>query len=122
VSIGLVAGDGGALTWPLNMGLQRAKEWLLLGGRMTAAQALDYGLANRVVPDGESVPGARALALRLAKLPAQAVRETRRALNQPLLARVDAALDDLLGTETASFDEPEFQHTLAKLRKRQSQG
>ncbi len=121
VSIGLVAGDGGALTWPLNMGLQRAKEWLLLGGRMTAAQALEYGLANRVVPDGESVTEARALALRLAKLPPQALRETRRVLNQPLLARAEQALDDLLDQETASFDEPDFQNTLAKLRKRQAQ-
>jgi enoyl-CoA hydratase len=118
VSIGLVAGDGGALTWPLNMGLQRAKEWLLLGGRMTAAQALDYGLANRVVPDGESVRAARDLALRLAGLPPQAVRETRRVLNQPLIARADAALEDLLGAETASFDEPAFQQVLSRLLKR----
>jgi enoyl-CoA hydratase len=118
VSLGLVAGDGGALTWPLNMGLQRVKEWLLLGGRMSAQQALEYGLANRVVPAGESVTEARALAKRLAKLPPQALRETRRVLNQPLVARVDAALDDVLAAETASFDEPAFQRTLEKMRSR----
>jgi enoyl-CoA hydratase len=120
VSIGLVAGDGGVLTWPLSMGLQRSKEWLLLGGRISAAQALSYGLANRVVPDGEAVREARALALRLAGLPPQALRETRRVLNQPLIARADAALADLLAAESASFDEPAFQETLARLRKRQS--
>jgi enoyl-CoA hydratase len=120
VSIGLVAGDGGALTWPLSMGLQRSKEWLLLGGRISAAQALSYGLANRVVPDGEAVREACALALRLAGLPPQALRETRRVLNQPLVARADAALADLLAAESASFDEPAFQETLARLRKRQS--
>jgi enoyl-CoA hydratase len=120
VSIGLVAGDGGALTWPLSMGLQRSKEWLLLGGRIPAEQALGYGLANRVVPDGEALREARALALRLAGLPPQALRETRRVLNQPLIARADAALDGLLAAETASFDEPAFQQTLARLRKRQS--
>jgi enoyl-CoA hydratase len=119
VSLGLVAGDGGALTWPQNMGLQRTKEWLLLGGRMTAQQALEFGLANRVVPTAEVVTEARTLATRLAKLPPQSLRETRRVLGQPLVARIDAALDDILTAETASFDEPAFQQRLASMRARQ---
>ncbi len=118
VALGLVAGDGGILTWPLNMGLQRTKEWLLLGGRMSAQQALDHGLANRVVPQDEVVPQARKLAARLAGLPPQSLRETRRALNQPLVARIEAALDDVLAAETASFDEPAFQQNLAAMRAR----
>jgi enoyl-CoA hydratase len=115
VALGLAAGDGGAITWPLNMGLQRVKEWLLLGGRISAAQALQFGLANRVVPDGQAVPEAQKLARRLAALPPQALRETRRVLNQPLAARVDAALDDILAAETRSFDEPAFRAGLARL-------
>ena len=118
VSLGLVAGDGGALTWPLNMGLQRTKEWLLLGGRMTAQQALEYGLANRVVPGDEVVGTARELARKLAKLPPQALRETRRVLNQPLVARVEESLDDVLDVETASFDEPAFRQRLQKMLSR----
>ena len=109
VALGLAAGDGGAITWPLNMGLQRVKEWLLLGGRMSAEQALQFGLANRVVPDGQAVPEASKLARRLANLPPQALRETRRVLNQPLVARIDEALGDILDAETRSFDEPAFQ-------------
>jgi hypothetical protein len=35
-----------------------------------------------------------------------------------LIARADAALEDLLGAETASFDEPAFQHVLSRLLKR----
>jgi enoyl-CoA hydratase len=120
VAIGLVAGDGGGLTWPLNMGLQRAKEWLLLGGRMSAEQAFQFGLANRVVPPGEAVPEARALARRLAALPPQALRETRRVLNQPLVARVDGALADILAAETASFDEAAFRRSLTRLLERRS--
>jgi enoyl-CoA hydratase len=115
VALGLVAGDGGALTWPLNMGLQRAKEWLLLGGRISARQALEFGLANRVVPAGEVVEEARKLARKLAALPPQALRETRRVLNQPLVARLDAALEDVLAAETTSFDEPAFQQSLAAM-------
>ena len=113
VSLGLVAGDGGALTWPLNMGLQRSKEWLLLGGRISAEQALQYGLANRVVDPADTVAEARALATRLAALPPQSVRETRRVLNQPLVARIDSALDGLLAAETASFEEDAFRSNLA---------
>lgn len=118
VAIGLAAGDGGAITWPLNMGLQRVKEWLLLGGRISAEQALQFGLANRVVPDGQAVPEAGKLARRLANLPPQALRETRRVLNQPLAARIEAALDDILDAETRSFDEPAFRAGLARLRER----
>ena len=119
VALGLVAGDGGAITWPLNMGLQRVKEWLLLGGRISSAQALEFGLANRVVPDGQAVPEARKLAQRLANLPPQAVRETRRILNQPLAARVETALDDIMDAESKSFDEPAFREGLARLLARQ---
>jgi enoyl-CoA hydratase len=119
VALGLVAGDGGAITWPLNMGLQRVKEWLLLGGRISSAQALQFGLANRVVPDGQAVPEAQKLARRLAALPPQALRETRRVLNQPLAARVNAALDDIMAAETRSFDEPAFRAGLARLLEHQ---
>jgi enoyl-CoA hydratase len=49
VSIGLTAGDGGALLWPYMMSLIRAKEYIYTGARIPAAQAVDLGLANRVV-------------------------------------------------------------------------
>jgi len=119
VALGLVAGDGGALTWPLMMGLQRSKEWLLLGGRIDAQQAYQWGLANRVVPKGEALDEARKLATRLAALPPQALRETRRALNQPLIDRVDATLEHLVTTESASFDEDAFRTNLARALERQ---
>jgi enoyl-CoA hydratase len=120
VALGLVAGDGGAITWPLLMGLQRVKEWILLGGQISSAQALEWGLTNRVVPQGEAVTEARALAARLAKLPPQALAQTRRVLNQPLIARIDDALDDVLDAETRSFDEPAFQRNLERMLARQA--
>jgi enoyl-CoA hydratase len=118
VALGLVAGDGGVLTWPLNMGLQRAKEFLLLGSRIPARQAFDLGLANRVTGAGESVAEATKLAGKLANLPPQSLRETRRFLNQPLIARLDEALDDLLAAETESFDEEPFRANLKAMRSR----
>jgi enoyl-CoA hydratase len=52
VALGLVAGDGAALTWPLLTSLLRAKEYILLGDRIPAEDALRMGLANRVVATG----------------------------------------------------------------------
>jgi enoyl-CoA hydratase len=118
VAIGLVAGDGAALTWPLQLGYQRAREWVYFGAPMSASQALELGLANRVVPTGTSVQVATELAHRLTKLPAQSLQATRQAINQPLADRLERSLRELLDAETASFDDPDFQARLKKLRAR----
>ncbi|MGH1565275.1 enoyl-CoA hydratase/isomerase family protein [Mumia sp. DW29H23] len=115
VSLGLVAGDGSVMTWPMHMGLQRAKEWILLGGKMSAEEALRLGLANRVVPSGEALPQAVELAKRIAAMPPQSVRRTLHALDKPLRDLIDRNLTDVLADETQSFDEPEFQGNLERL-------
>ena len=84
VLVGLVAGDGGAAVWPLHTSLHRAKEFLLTGDRVDAETAVNIGLANRVVPAAELLDEAIALAGRLAKVPARALQETKRALNMHL--------------------------------------
>jgi enoyl-CoA hydratase len=120
VAIGLVAADGGALTWPLLTSLLRAKEFILLGDRLPAADAQRIGLANRVVPKGESLATAIELAERLAALPPQSVRETKALLNSALRRAVDTLLDGALSAETASFHEPAFQANLARMRNKKS--
>ncbi len=52
LAIGLVAGDGGVVSWPGLVGLQRAKEFIFTGDRIPAQRAYEIGLANRVVPTG----------------------------------------------------------------------
>jgi enoyl-CoA hydratase len=118
VAIGLVAADGGAITWPLLTGLLRAKEFILLGDRLSAAEALALGVANRVVPTGTAVDVAVELAQRLSTLPPQAVVETKRVLNTALRAAVGAALPDAISAETASFDEGRFHENLSRMRRR----
>jgi enoyl-CoA hydratase len=118
VMLGLVAADGGALTWPLLTSLLRAKEFLLLGDRLPAAEALEMGLANRVVPTGTSVEQATALATRLAALPPQSVRETKAALNSTLRSVVATALHPAVAAESESFDEPAFRANLARMLER----
>jgi 2-(1,2-epoxy-1,2-dihydrophenyl)acetyl-CoA isomerase len=77
--IGLVP-DGGA-TWLLShaAGRARAMELMLLGERLPAARALEWGLINRVVPDAEVQQAAMALAQELAAGPTRALGMIRQA-------------------------------------------
>jgi enoyl-CoA hydratase/carnithine racemase len=118
VVLGLVAGDGGAMTWPLLTSLLRAKEYILLGDRVSADDAVQLGVANRVVPTGTSLDEALELGERIAKLPPQSVRETKRLLNAALHRAVETLLDPAIATETESFDEPAFQANLARMLER----
>ena len=107
VSIGLVAADGGAMTWPLIMGLQRAKEKLLTGDRISASEALEYGLASQVVPTEQVLPAALDRAGRLATQPRLALESTRRVLNLPVRRAIDGAIDLAFALEDATFQDPE---------------
>jgi enoyl-CoA hydratase len=103
VNVGLVAGDGGAVSWPLFMSLLKAKEYILLGDRIPAEEAVRLGLANRVVAPEVLMDQAMTLAHRLADQPVQAVRDTKRALNMHLQQAADLVLSFALAAETESF-------------------
>jgi enoyl-CoA hydratase len=103
VSIGLVAGDGGAVTWPSMMSLLKAKEYILLGDRIPATEAARLGLCNRVVPSAEVLEAAKSIAHRFAALPVQALRDTKRALNMHLLSAANNVLSFALAAEYESF-------------------
>jgi enoyl-CoA hydratase len=109
VGVGLTAADGGAPTWPLLMGLLRAKEYLLTSARIPAEQAVAVGLANRTVPDSDLLDAALALAEKLAAAPPQAVQSTKRALNMHLKRAMAGVLEYALQEEYRSFDQPEHQ-------------
>jgi enoyl-CoA hydratase len=81
VNIALVAGDGGAVQWPLFMSILKAKYYLLTGDRIPAKECVEIGLANFAVPAAELLDKAVALAHRLAEKPQQAIEETKRAIN-----------------------------------------
>jgi enoyl-CoA hydratase len=120
VSLGLVAADGGALTWPLLTSLLRAKEFLLLGDRVPAQEAVQLGLANRVVATGTALGVAVGLAERMAALPPQALRETMALLDAAVRSTVGGLLAGAIAAETKSFDEPAFQANLAKMLRRKA--
>ena len=119
VPVGLVAGDGGAITWPLAMSLLSAKEYILLGDKIPAHEAHRLGLANKVVPDGEGFESALAIAHRLAALPPQAVQDTKKAINVHLARAATGLVELCASAEYRSFDTPELKANVAKFMGRQ---
>jgi enoyl-CoA hydratase len=118
VNIGLVAADGGSLTWPLLTSLLRAKEYLLTGKRLTPADAERFGLCNRVVPNDQLMDEAKKVALELAAQPRQALEDTKRILNVHLSRAVYGVIDFALAAESTSFDQPGFAERVAGFNKR----
>jgi enoyl-CoA hydratase/carnithine racemase len=66
-NFGLVAGGGGSQRLPRLIGARRAKELMLLGGWLSAPEALAWGLVNRVVPAGAVGPAVEEMAAALAQ-------------------------------------------------------
>jgi 2-(1,2-epoxy-1,2-dihydrophenyl)acetyl-CoA isomerase len=104
VNIGLMPDGGSTLFVPAAVGKARAFQMALLGERVSAAQALDWGLVNWVHPDDRLLGEAEALASTLAKGPTRSYAGTKRALNQMLYPDLDGQLDL----------EAEIQHELAR--------
>jgi enoyl-CoA hydratase/carnithine racemase len=120
VLVGLVAADGGPVTWPLLTSLQLAKEYALTGDRIPARRAAEIGLANHVCPDGEVLEQALACARRIAELPQRAAEDTKRILNLHLERAVLATLDFALTAEDRSFRSPEMRANLDQLLSRRA--
>jgi 2-(1,2-epoxy-1,2-dihydrophenyl)acetyl-CoA isomerase len=93
VNIGLVPDGGSSLFVPTRVGMARASELSMLGERLPAQRALDWGLINRVVPDELLRDETAALAARLAAGPTRSYAGTKRQLNNWLFARMDEQLE-----------------------------
>jgi enoyl-CoA hydratase/carnithine racemase len=92
--VGLAGADmGSAYLLPRLVGLGRATELLLLGDDIDAATALDYGLAYKVVADGDLLSEASALAGRLAAGPTFAYASTKMLLARELDMDLAGALE-----------------------------
>ncbi len=120
VNMGLVAGDGGAVIWPLLVGPHRAKEYLMSGKLIDASEAERIGLANHVVADDDVVEAARAYARTLADKPQPAVRWTKMLINQAIQQAVNNTLTLGLATEQlSSHTEDQKEAMAAFFEKRQ---
>jgi enoyl-CoA hydratase/carnithine racemase len=99
VNLGISPEFGSSLLLPLAAGYHRAAEKLLLGDPASAEEALDMGLVNRVLPPAEVLPHALRQCARLAQLPPESVRQTKRLLR----AGVREALERTMKDENETF-------------------
>lgn len=89
VRVGLVTGDGGSIMWPLLVGPQRAKEYLMRGKLLTGAKAAEIGLVNHAFPRDQVMAEAFVIAREIAAQPIWAVRWSKAAVNKQLKAQVN---------------------------------
>jgi 2-(1,2-epoxy-1,2-dihydrophenyl)acetyl-CoA isomerase len=93
VNIGLVPDGGSSLFVPTRAGMGRAAEMAMLGERVRARTAMEWGLVNRVTPDEAFDEEVDALAERLATGPTRSYAGTKRQLNAWLFGRMEEQLE-----------------------------
>jgi 2-(1,2-epoxy-1,2-dihydrophenyl)acetyl-CoA isomerase len=93
INIGLVPDGGSTAFLPARVGAARAKEMALLGERVPAQQALDWGLVNRVIPDEEFEDASNKLLAFLAKGPTTAYANAKQLLNRSLYPDLEGQLE-----------------------------
>jgi 2-(1,2-epoxy-1,2-dihydrophenyl)acetyl-CoA isomerase len=104
VNIGLMPDGGSTLFVPAAVGKARAFQMALLGERVPAPTALEWGLINQVHPDDKLMDEANALLDTMAGGPTRSYAASKRALNNMLFPRMQEQLDL----------EAELQHELAR--------
>ena len=100
---GLSLDFGGSWILPRRVGLHRAKELALFGDIVSAADARELGLVNRVLPDGQLDAFVDEWAKRLAAGPPIALALTKRMLNNAMNVTMEEALDDEGAAQTVNF-------------------
>ena len=113
VSVGLVAGDGGCIIWPLLIGLNRAKEMLLTGKLLKAKEAESMGLINYCVSRDDVMPKALEIAHNLANGPAKAIQWTKMSLNKKLRQDVNLILPTSTGFEYLTMATEDHKEAVA---------
>ncbi|MEM9096974.1 MAG: enoyl-CoA hydratase-related protein, partial [Pseudomonadota bacterium] len=91
VNLGLVAENASSLIGPRAMGYQRAFELLAMGEPFSAARAVEAGFVNAVIAPEDLEAHALAVAQKLAGLPQQALRATKRLMKGDIAPVVDAS-------------------------------
>jgi enoyl-CoA hydratase len=119
VNVGIVAGDGGIVSWSQSIGINRAKRYLLTGDMMTGEQAYAFGLVTELVDAPEdALPRARALAEQIKAFPPGGVNGTKRTFAEITRRRAAEAFEFGLKLEMESFTSPDVPVTVEKLRSR----
>ena len=112
VRMAIAAGDGGQVIWPLLMGVNRAKYYLMTGDRIPAEEAERLGLVNFVVEDGELMDRALELADRLAAGPGLAISASKVGVNQLMKLVSNLVLPLTLEAEERTMATEDFREAV----------
>ena len=93
VNIGLMSDGGASALIPAAIGRARAAEMLLLGERLSATDAAQFGLVSKTLPDDQFAAHIESVAKRTSAAPRRALQLTKAALNAATLDRIDSALE-----------------------------
>jgi 2-(1,2-epoxy-1,2-dihydrophenyl)acetyl-CoA isomerase len=116
VRLGVIPGTGGAYLTPSTIGPTRAAEMLLTGRLVDAPTALEYGIVNRVVPPGELMEAAHALAAEILEHPRAGVIANKRALVQAQEAALEDALLHAAKVQGERFTSDEFRAAVRRAK------
>ena len=110
--------DGGTVRLPRLIGAGRAADLILTGRPVSAGEALSMGLVDRVVPPGSALTAAQALALSLADLPQDCLRNDLRSLRAQEGLAVSSAMSEEFRLGLASLASPQLADGVARFRSR----
>ena len=109
---GIIPGGGGTQRLPRMIGTARALELILEGAPVTAAEALELGIVNRLVPASRLLAETQATAARLAARSPHAVAAVKRCVyvetDRPLRRGLDRELAEFLSTGTTRYTRRAF--------------
>jgi enoyl-CoA hydratase len=115
--LGVVAGDHAAILWPLLCGMAKAKYYLLTSEFIDGREAERIGLVSLCVPADQVLPRALDVADRLARGAQQAIRWTKRSLNN-WLRQAGPIFDQSIALEMLTFMEEDVREGLAAIREK----
>jgi enoyl-CoA hydratase len=118
VKIGFAAGDGGAFIWPHLIGHARAKEYLMTGRALTAAEAARIGLINHAVPSADLDRMVDEFAQELLKGAMRAIQWTKLSVNIGLKQLAHAVLDASVAYEALSNATSDHQEAVRAIREK----
>lgn len=118
VRVGIVAGDGGTVIWPMAVGPALAKQYLLTGDPVTAEEAHRIGLVNFVTADDVLAEEALAFTRRLAAGAPLAIQYTKAAVNKLVKQNLNLAFDHATALEIVTFKSDDHGEALAAMKEK----
>jgi enoyl-CoA hydratase len=120
VSVGFVAGDGGAVIWPQLVGYARAKEMLMTGELISATKAAEWGLVNHAVPADQLDAKVNDVVSRLNNGARKAIRWTKVSVNIGLKQLAHSIMDASLAYEALSNGTKDHAEAVAAFREKRA--